>query len=123
MKNIVSNILVSIVIIIQVFISSVAQILLKKSAMKEYKNHLQEYFNPLVIIGYSLFLLCTVGSLVCYRFIPLSYGTVLETVGYIFVPILSFIFLKEKLTIRQVAGIAIIITGILLFTMSGNMEK
>ena len=36
-----------------VFVSAIAQILLKKSAGKTYENKIREYLNPYVIISYS----------------------------------------------------------------------
>ncbi len=38
-----------------VFISSVSQILLKRSADQEYENIFKEYLNPNVLIAYTIF--------------------------------------------------------------------
>lgn len=37
-------------------ISSLSQVMLKKSAQKTYPSKIREYLNPLVIIAYGLFL-------------------------------------------------------------------
>ena len=37
------------------FVSSVAQVFLKKAAQKEYKSVVQEYLNPVVILSYAVF--------------------------------------------------------------------
>jgi len=42
-----------------VFISSVSQILLKKSANKKYESTLKEYLNSLVIGAYLIFFVAT----------------------------------------------------------------
>ena len=45
----------SCVFLVSVFISSVSQILLKKSADKTYDSKIKEYLNPLVIAAYGMF--------------------------------------------------------------------
>ena len=49
------NLLYIFIFLIAVFMSSVSQILLKKSANKEYDNRLKEYMNFSVIMSYGLF--------------------------------------------------------------------
>ncbi len=101
------------VMIIGAFVSSVSQIMLKKSAQKEYPSKIREYLNPLVITAYFLFFGCTFISMYGLKVVPLSLAPALEATGYIFVAVLSYIFLKEKLTLRQIAGMALIAAGIL----------
>lgn len=98
-------------------ISSISQVMLKKSAQKSYASKIQEYLNPLVIFAYGLFFCCTFLSLFALKVVPLSMSPILESSGYIFVSILSYMFLKEKLTGRQILGIALIIAGITIYTL------
>lgn len=98
-------------------ISSFSQILLKKSAQKNYSSKLKEYLNPLVIFAYGLFFLCTLISMYALKVIPLSMSPILEASGYIFVAVLSYIFFKEKLTKRQLLGMMLIISGIVIYTL------
>lgn len=103
--------------LISVLISSVSQIMLKKSAEKTYPSKLKEYLNPLVITAYVLFFGTTFISLYALKVVPLSMAPVLEASGYIFVAVLSFIFLKEKLTRKQLIGMALIIIGIVVYSL------
>ena len=98
-----------------VFTASVSQILLKLSARKKYPSRIREYLNPLVIIGYGLFFGCTLISVIALKAVPLSMSPVLGAMGYIFVALLSFVFFKEKLTLRQLVGMALIIFGIVIY--------
>lgn len=98
-------------------IASVSQILLKKSAQKEYPNKLREYLNPLVIIAYAMFFGTTFISMYALKVVPLSMGPILESSGYIFVAILSFVFLREKMTKRQIVGMALIVVGIVVYSL------
>lgn len=41
--------------------------------------------------------------------------SIIESMSYLFVPTLSFVIFKEKLTWREIFAIAIIITGVIVF--------
>lgn len=100
-----------------VFISSVSQVLLKSSANKEHGNALKEYLNPKVIIAYGMFFLATLITILAYKYVPLSMGGILESSGYIFVAVLSYIFLHEEISKRKMLGLAVILLGILVFNL------
>lgn len=97
-----------------VFISSVSQIILKSSTKKEYKTVIEEYLNPKVIFAYGIFFASSLLTVFAYKYVPLSLGPVLEASGYIYVAILGYLFLKEKLTKRKILGLAIILLGIVI---------
>jgi len=103
--------------IFAVFISSVSQILLKKSALKERQSWLLEYLNPIVILAYGLFFSSTLITIISYKVLPLSLGPVLESSGYLFVMVLSIFFLKEKVSKNRIIGIILIVIGITIFTI------
>ena len=107
----------SLILLSSVFISSVSQIVLKKSANIKYPSKIKEYLNPYVIIGYGLFFGCTILSMYALKVVPLSMAPVLEAFGYIFVNLMSFFFLKEKITKRQIIGTALIILGVAVFAI------
>lgn len=98
-----------------VFISSVSQIMLKKSADKTYDNAIKEYLNPWVVIAYGLFFGATLVTVLAYKYVPLSMGPILESAGYFFVTILGMIFLKEKVGKKKAAGLVVILVGIIIF--------
>lgn len=100
-----------------VLFSSFSQILLKKSANKEYQNKLREYLNPYVISAYSIFVLVTVVNIYAYKFIPVSYGAVLESLGYIFVAVLDRIFFKVKVSLKKNLGLLIIMAGVIVICL------
>ena len=107
----------SLILLASVFISSVSQILLKKSAEIKYPSKIREYLNPYVIIGYGLFFGCTLVSMFALKVVPLSMSPMIESCGYIFVALLSFFFLKEKFTKRQLIGAALIVIGVVVFSL------
>jgi multidrug transporter EmrE-like cation transporter len=104
-------------ILVGTFISSVSQVMLKKSAGKNYGSRMKEYLNPLVITAYILFFAATLLSVLAYRSIGLSTGAILETSGYIYITIFGLIFFREKLTPRKLAALGLIISGTVIFTL------
>ncbi len=107
----------SLIFLSSVFISSVSQILLKISANLSYKNKWKEYINGKVIIAYGMFFLSSFMTILAYRGVPLSLGPILEASGYIWVTILSYFILKESVSKRRLAGIIVILLGILISTI------
>lgn len=107
-----SNTLFSFVFLLGVLLSSFSQTLLKKSTVKNGSNGIRAYLNPLVIISYTIFVLATLLSLLCLKFIPLSKAPVLDSASYIFVAVLSRIFFKENLNAKKIVGFVFIVAGI-----------
>lgn len=104
------------IFILSVFIASCSQIILKKSANTKYRTIINEYLNIKVMFGYTLMGLSTLGAIIAYRGIALKNGPILESVGYIFVFFLSWIFLKEPPTKNKILGITLIIIGVFVST-------
>ena len=98
-------------LLVSVFISSVSQILLKKAADRTYENH------PLVIFSYGMFFCSVILTMLALKKVPLSMQPILESTGYIFVAVMGYIFLKETLSRRKMAGIALILVGIIVFSL------
>lgn len=111
------KVLFSLIFVGGVFISSISQIILKKSAEKEYPSKIREYLNVRVILAYMIFFGATLCSILAYTKIPLSLGPILESSGYFFVAVLSYIFLKEKISWKKMLGLSIIIIGIIIYAL------
>ena len=102
-----------------VFLAACSQVLLKKAAGKQYDSVLKEYLNPTVIIAYGLFFATTLLNVLAYRGLPVSLGPVLEATGYIYVTVFGVTLFHEKLDRRRALGLALILGGILVFTLCG----
>ncbi len=111
------RILFMLIFVFGTFISSVSQIILKKSANIEYPSKIREYLNPRVILAYAIFFGATLCTILVYKKIPLSLGPILESSGYIFVAVLSYLFLKEKISKKKLLGLSVIIIGILIYSI------
>lgn len=104
-----------IVYLISVFFASVSQLLLKTSAKKTYSKKIYEYINCWVIGAYVVFGTTTLVGMLSLRYLPLSLATALEATGYIFVSVLSYIFLRETMNRKQILGIVLIVFGVGVF--------
>lgn len=106
----------SLLIVLNSLISAFSQIMLKKSAQKQYSSRIREYLNPLVIIAYAIFFGCTLISLYALKVVPLRLSPILEASGYIFIALLSDLFFREKLSRIQLLGLLLIFAGIVVST-------
>ena len=103
--------------ILGVIISALAQVLLKKSANIERENKLKEYLNFKTIFAYAIFFGATLCTVFAYKYVPLSMGPILGTTEYIFVAILSYWLLKEKISKKKLIGLITIVIGVLIFSI------
>ena len=101
------------------FLSAISQVMLKKAALRQYPNKLREYLNPMVIVAYTIFVGTTFLSIYAYKGIPLSMGPVLEATSYIYVTVFGVTIFKEKLNRRKLIGLALIVSGIIVYSLLG----
>ena len=100
-----------------VFVSCVSQTILKKAALREYKSRAAEYLNFPVITAYAMFFGSTLLTMLAYKKLPLSMSPAFESSSYIFVTVFGVTIFKEKLTRRKLLALAMILAGILIFTL------
>lgn len=106
-----------IILLLSVFIASVSQIVLKKSADKKYDNIIKEYVNLYVIIGYGMLVVSTILTIFALKGLPYKSVPIIETTGYIYILLFSRIFLNEKITKKALLGNIVIILGIIIFNI------
>ncbi|MCR4990157.1 MAG: EamA family transporter [Lachnospiraceae bacterium] len=107
-----------ILLIVSVAIASFAQILLKKASMRTYDSPIKEYLNLYVICGYGLMFLSLFMTMISYKgFKNFANVPLIESLGYAMVMVLGYFFFKEKITVRKVLGIALILAGIFVYNM------
>ena len=107
----------SLLLIASVFIASCSQILLKKSSKIKYKSFIKEYLNWRVFLGYGMMFTSTILTILAFKGLEFKSEQILESMGYIFIMILSRVFLKEKITKNKIIGNALILLGIIVFYM------
>lgn len=100
-----------------VLISSFSQVLLKIAANKKHESRLREYLNPLVIIAYGIFFTSTLLTMYALKYVPLTMSPIIESASYIFVPIFGVLMLKEKISKRRLAGMGVMLIGMIIFAL------
>ena len=109
----------AVLMLLGTFISSVAQVMLKKAAQKQYASFWQEYLNPRVIIAYAIFFGASLLAVFAYRAVPLSMGPILEATGYIYVTVFGVLIFHEKLNAKKIVALALILVGIVVYSLFG----
>lgn len=99
------------------FFTALSQIMLKKSSSIKYKNKIREYLNLRVILAYIIFFAVLMLNTWCFTKIDLKYGSVIDTASYIFVLVLSYLILHEKISKGKLVGNLFIIAGIIIYTL------
>ena len=98
-----------------VVIASFSQVILKLGAGKTYNSKIREYLNVYVITGYGMLFVSMIITVVVYSRLSYLSVPVIEAIGYVLVPVLSYFIFKEKLTKRKLLGIGLILTGIIIY--------
>ena len=105
-------------VVFDVFIAALAQMLLKSSSMNKHKSFIFEYLNLKVIGGYSIMVLSLLLNIFALNHgVLLKELSIIESSSYMFVPALSFLFFKEKISWRKAGAIAVIMLGVVVFFM------
>lgn len=107
----------SLVVITSVFVASISQVILKSSANEEQNTIWQMFVNKKVFFAYFLLFLTTFVNVIVYKNLTVTLIVILETLGYIFVPTISYFALKEEFSRNQIIGSIIIILGILIYSI------
>ena len=96
-----------------VIIASASQVVLKKKASNAPKNFFKKFLNGPVILSYLLlFLSMTLNSLALRR-MEMSVLPCITATSFLWIMVLSAIFLGEKTTRRKVIGVTMILIGVL----------
>ena len=98
-------------------ITAFSQIILKISANKQHKGVLFEYLNPFVICSYICYFGVLALNVFIYTKIDYRFGVVTNSMVSVLVVLLSKVMLKEKITLKQIVGNALIVLGIGIFSL------
>lgn len=105
-------------VILAVFMGACVQILLKKSAGMQHSNFIRQYLNVRVVSAYFVLALCIAVNIYAMNHgVLLKEVSILESLSYFFVPMLSMLILKEHLNARKIIAIIVIMLGVVIFFM------
>ncbi len=103
-------------VILAVFAAAGAQMLLKQGAKRAYPSFWRQYVNPWVIGGYGVMGASMLLNIFCLsRGVQVKEVSIIESLSYLFVPCLSWLFFKETISWRKAVAIIVIMVGIVVF--------
>ena len=105
-----------ILVVFSVFAAACAQMLLKQGAKKDYPSFIKQYLNPWVISGYGIMGLSLLLNIFCMsKGVMVKEVSIIESLSYLFVPLLSFVIFKETISRRKILAIGVIMSGVIVF--------
>lgn len=103
------------ILIAMTAIGSIASLFLKKASGAE--SFVKMLVNPRLYVGGGLYLLSAVLNIYILRFLEYSVVLPLTAITYIWTMVLSYLILKEKITIKKMGGVVLIVVGAVLVSM------
>ena len=103
-------------VIFSVLCAAGAQMLLKQGAKKQYPSFWRQYLNPWVMGGYVIMAMSLLLNIFCLSHgVQIKEVSIIESLSYLFVPCLSWLFFKEDISWLKAGAIAIIFLGVVVF--------
>lgn len=103
-------------VLLGVFACACSQLLLKQSADASHRSFVRSLLNWRVLSAYVILFASLLTNIWAMgRGVQLKDMPILESTGYVFVPLLSALVLKERLTRRTLVSILLIVAGVLVF--------
>ena len=104
------------IVVGSLIVAAFAQMALKKGASMPHSSFVFEYLNPWVLGGYALMFLSMMIDVWCVGHgVMVKELSTMESLSYLFVPLLGWAFFGEKLSARKFLWIAVIIIGVIVF--------
>ena len=105
-------------IVLSMLLTCVSQVLLKKSATKQYDSLIKEYLNVYVILGYVFLGISLLIGIVAYTDMDYKIGPVCMSLNYTIIMILSWKMFGESITFRKIVGNVLIVMGVIIFAFA-----
>ncbi len=111
-----NKIVIVIAIIASAFIASFASFFLKKSSPAE-GSKLKILLSPFFYLGGILYIISASISIFLLQYLPYAIVMPLGSLTYIVTMFLSLKLLDEKITVRKIAGMLVIIAGVVMIAV------
>ena len=105
-----------VLVLISSLLGVASQMILKRSARKNYPSWWREYINLWVIGGYGIMVLSLLINLWAIHIGVLAQEvSIIECINYLLIPLGAWWIFKEPITKRKMVAIGIIIVGVIVF--------
>lgn len=104
-----------IILILCVLTASVGHVMFKSTAhtLKSLNSYWALALEPMFLSALCLYGLTTMGWVWCLQEIPLNRAYLFMSLGYVFIPLMSWYFYGEMISIKYLISAALIISGIM----------
>ncbi len=102
-------------LIVMTLIGAIASFFLKKASKSEKILDLIKNYN--LYLGGFLYLLSAVLNIYLLKYLDYSLVLPMTSITYIWTLIISYQFLKEKISLKKIVGVFIIITGVIILAI------
>jgi uncharacterized membrane protein len=99
-----------------VILIGLGQVFLKLGA-KNRKNVASLFLNPFTIIGYALFVIVTICTVLALEDIELKALYTIMSFSYILIIVFSKLFLGESISTNKIAATVLIVLGVVIFNL------
>lgn len=110
------------IVISGIFVASATQLVLKHAANKRKHDSMTGllFYWP-VLLAYAIYTgVLLVNIYVASKGFPVNNIALLNALGYVFVPALSFFFLKESISSKMLVAIGLILLGVVISQLDNN---
>ncbi len=97
---------------VMTFVAALASIFLKKASGSE--NIIGMLKNINLYIGGILYVMAALVNIIILRYLDYSIVLPLTSITYIWTMVLSYITLKEKISVKKITGVGLIVIGALI---------
>ena len=111
-----NNIIYYFVLLIMTALGAFASFFLKKASSKT--NLIDIIKTPFLYIGGGMYLLAAVLNIWLLYYLPYSTVLPMTSITYIWTMLISYYFLKEKIGIKKILGVLLIIFGVFLIAFA-----
>lgn len=100
-----------------VVLTALSQVLLKVGARAVPTAGWRVWCNPYTLTAYGTLVFVTLMNLYAFKVVPMKFGLVVLPLTLMLVLILSVLLLGERLTRQAVFGVAVTVTGVVVFNL------
>lgn len=104
--------------LLSALVAAISQTILKSAANVEYDKKYKEYLNVRVISAYGLFFLSFILGFIALFKVDFATNSIINASSYIFVGVLGYFVLKERINLWKALGLILIIIGIVVAVLN-----
>lgn len=101
--------------LVVVLFTSIAHLLLKQGSTAAQGTRTPSFLHPYCLASYAIFAVVAYLSIYAMKGLDLKEFYALNSLTYMVIPVLSFLFIRESVTRNKVIGILLISLGVVIF--------